>query len=74
MKMKTRLVNAENQNRQQQMIFLLTMVFSVSRLLGESEIWLLSSLSVCTVSGLELMIPSVSANSVLNFYHLNCMN
>ena len=44
----------------------ITLVFCVSRLLGEGGIWLLT-LSVSTVSGLELMIPSVSANSALKF-------
>ena len=44
------------------------MVFYVSiGLLRESGMWLLTSLSVSTVSGLELIIPSVFANSVLKF-------
>ena len=48
-----------------------TPAFCVSRLLGESGIWLLTSLSVSTVSSLELMIPSVSANSALKFSSFN---
>ena len=44
-----------------------TLVFCVSRLLGECGIWLLTLLSVSAVSGIDLMIPSVSANSVLKF-------
>ena len=44
------------------------MVFYVSiGLLRESGMWLLTSLSVSTVSGLELIIPSVFANSALKF-------
>ena len=45
----------------------ITLVVCVSRLLGEMGIWILTSLSVSTVSALELMIPSVSANRVLKF-------
>ena len=45
----------------------ITLVICVSSLLGEIGIWLLTSLSVSTVSALELMTPSVSASSVLKF-------
>ena len=45
----------------------ITLVFCVSRLLDESGIWPLTSLSVYARSGMLLMIPSVSANSVLKF-------
>ena len=44
-----------------------TLVFCMSRLLGESGNWLLILLSVSTVSGTELMIPPVSVSSVLKF-------
>ena len=44
-----------------------TLVFCVSRLLGECGIWLLTLLSVSAVSGIDSMIPSVSANSALKF-------
>ena len=47
-----------------------TLVFCVSRLLCESGIWLLRTLGVSAVSGLELMILFVFANSVLEFSSL----
>ena len=44
---------------------MITFVFIVNRLLGESGIWLLISLKVSTVCGLELIIDSTSAIKVL---------
>ena len=43
-------------------------VFIVNRLLGESGIWLLVSLKVSTVSGLELIIDSTFAIKVLSVF------
>ena len=48
-----------------------TFVFIVNRLLGESGIWLLISLKVSTVSGLELIIDSTSAIKVLSASSFN---
>ena len=48
-----------------------TFAFIVNRLLGESRIWLLISLKVSTVSGLELVIDSTSTIKVLNVSSFN---
>ena len=45
---------------------MITLVFIIRRILGESGISLFESLMVSTVSGLELMISSTSAIIVLS--------
>ena len=45
---------------------MITLVFIVRRLLGESDIALFESLRISKVNGLKLMISSTSAISVLS--------
>ena len=48
-----------------------TFVLIANRLLGESRIWLLISLKVSTISGLELIIDPTSAIKVLSASSFN---